>query len=209
MNDTIGWPCHHKIAPSDRSGCRDYDPNHHSKEALTHFVSAPWCPKTTMFSFSGKNGGEKQNRSYLEITRAFGWNLEVNFQLPWWGVPHQTPRLTRIVAKPKALLSRHFQKSAKLSSSQVLALVFKHAIFESTHGYTLNILKKYKWNFPAKFPMGEKCVKSKDGSKWFQLRNREVSTGLILCQPGPGSFCKSPFTKKTIYKHMFNKNIRS
>lgn len=25
-----------------RSGCRDYDPNHHSKEALTHFVSAAW-----------------------------------------------------------------------------------------------------------------------------------------------------------------------
>lgn len=123
MNDTIWFALPpQKIVPSDRSGCRDYDPNHHSKEALTHFVSAPWCPKTTMFSFSGKNGGEKQNRSYLEITRAFGWNLEVNFQLPWWGVPHQTPRLTRIVAKPKALLSRHCKKVQSSPAPRFLPL---------------------------------------------------------------------------------------
>ena len=123
--------------------------------------------------------------------------MEVNFQLPSRGVYH-LPKTYKNCSKTQGPSESTLQKSPKLSSSQVLALVFKHTIFESTHSYTLNIRKKYKWNFPAKFPKGEQCVKSKDGSKWFQLRNREVSTGLILCQPDPGSFCKSPFTKKAI-----------
>lgn len=70
--------------------------------------------------------------------------MEVNFCSFLLGVPENSPKTYKNCSKTQRPSESTLQKSAKPSSSQVLALVFKHAIFESTHGYTLNILKKYK-----------------------------------------------------------------
>ena len=157
MNHTIGLPCHHKnrSIPVSRSGCRDYDPNHHSKEALTHFVSAPWCPKRCFF-LVGKMGGRNKTgvtppRSLTQPLKRYLPNRKVVFQPPFFrgyvklrGCTYRSPelldgilklifsfllrgasprpRLTRIVAKPKALLSRHCKKVQSSPATRFLPL---------------------------------------------------------------------------------------